>query len=75
MERRAFISGITLGLLAAPFAVGAQPAGKVYRIGYLGVAPIPPDDAFRAGLRDLGYLGARRGATNDSSAEDGENEP
>jgi hypothetical protein len=34
MDRRAFISGITLGLLAAPLAA-AQPAGKIARIGLL----------------------------------------
>ena len=33
MDRRAFISGIAGGLLAAPLAAEAQPAGKVYRIG------------------------------------------
>ena len=27
---------LTLGLLAAPLAAGAQPAAKVYRIGFLG---------------------------------------
>jgi hypothetical protein len=35
MERRAFISNVTLGLLAAPLAAEAQPVGKVYRIGLL----------------------------------------
>jgi hypothetical protein len=35
MNRRTFLCGLTLGTLAAPLAVGAQQAGKVYRIGYL----------------------------------------
>jgi hypothetical protein len=34
MDRRAFLG--TLALLAAPLAVEAQPAGKVYRLGFLG---------------------------------------
>jgi putative tryptophan/tyrosine transport system substrate-binding protein len=67
MDRRAFISGITGGLLAAPLAAEAQPAGKVYRIGFL--SPSSPSDperlaspfgegglaAFRQGMRDLSY--------------------
>ena len=35
MDRRTFLLE-TLGLLAAPLAAEAQPAGKVYRIGLLG---------------------------------------
>jgi putative tryptophan/tyrosine transport system substrate-binding protein len=48
---------LTLALLAAPLAAEAQQAGKVWRIGYL--EPSGPDrsnfEAFREGLRDLGY--------------------
>ena len=58
MDRRAFISGITLGLLAVPLAAGAQPAGKVYRIGVLlplGVTP-PILARFLGGMRDLGWV-------------------
>ena len=62
MDRRAFISGITGGLLAAPPAVGAQQASKIARIGYLATAlatyPHLPE-AFRQGLRDLGYVEGR----------------
>ena len=56
MERRTWLVG-SLGLLAAPLAVGAQPAGKTPRIGILrpGSPPDPLLDAFRQGLRDLGY--------------------
>jgi hypothetical protein len=35
MDRRTFISAVTLGLLATPAAAGAPTAGKVYRIGVL----------------------------------------
>ncbi len=48
-----------LGLLAEPLPAKAQKAGKVYRIGYLSsnVARIPHRiEAFRQGLRDLGYV-------------------
>ncbi|MBI3029723.1 MAG: ABC transporter substrate-binding protein [Candidatus Rokubacteria bacterium] len=53
---------LTLGILVAPLAAGAQPAGKVYRIGFLWDSPAAfPDaiEAFRQGLRDLGYVEGR----------------
>jgi putative ABC transport system substrate-binding protein len=60
MDRRAFVSGVTLGLLAAPLAAEGQQAGKVYRIGYLSSSlPSPKDpnlEAFVEKLRDLGYV-------------------
>ncbi len=48
-------------LLVAPLAAGAQPPAKVHRIGFLSpFSPIPQNshlfEAFRQGLRDLGYL-------------------
>ncbi|PYO01764.1 MAG: hypothetical protein DMD89_05350, partial [Candidatus Rokuibacteriota bacterium] len=55
IDRRTLLAG-TVSVLTMPFAAGAQPVGKVWRIGYLGVVPRPPDDAFRAGLRELGYI-------------------
>jgi putative ABC transport system substrate-binding protein len=58
--RRDFIRGIVLGLLASPLAAEAQPAAKMYRIGMLErTSPAinaPNFDAFRQGLRDLGYV-------------------
>jgi putative tryptophan/tyrosine transport system substrate-binding protein len=52
---------LTLSLLAAPLVTGAQPAGKVSRVGLLTSGPASPasmrsPEAFRAGLRDLGYV-------------------
>jgi putative tryptophan/tyrosine transport system substrate-binding protein len=59
MDRRAFLAGAA-ALLAAPLAAEAQPAGKVYRIGYLsfGTAAASANrvEALRAGLRELGYV-------------------
>ncbi|HXB04327.1 MAG TPA: ABC transporter substrate-binding protein, partial [Candidatus Angelobacter sp.] len=62
MDRRAFIGTIASTLLAAPLATEAQQAAKVTRIGYLATSPatIPHlREAFRQGLRDLGYVEGR----------------
>jgi putative ABC transport system substrate-binding protein len=59
MNRRAFISGITVGLLGAPLVAEAQPAGRVWRIAVLGNENNPPWEGFRQGLRDLGYVEGR----------------
>ena len=59
MNRRALITGV-LGFLAIPLAAKAQPAGKVYRIGFLGgtsrTANADMTNAFSQGLRELGYV-------------------
>ncbi len=52
---------LALGILAGPLSADAQQPGKVYRIGMLGISPEVPTtrpllDAFRQGLRDLGYV-------------------
>src|SRR5262249_44253888 len=58
MDRRAFIA-TAAALLAAPLAAEAQP-GKMYRIGYLSIAPAAAAahlrEAFRDGLRERGYV-------------------
>jgi putative ABC transport system substrate-binding protein len=60
MERRAFLAGTGAVLLAAPLAAGAQPAGKVPRVGYLSVFsasnPYPPSEVFWQGLHNLGWI-------------------
>jgi len=57
--RRAFI-GALAGLVFAPLAAEAQPAGKIYRIGMLETTSLASNaanlDAFRQGLRELGYV-------------------
>ena len=63
MRRREFVT-LLGGAAAWPLAARAQqPAAKVFRIGYLGLTtadslPKRPE-AFRAGLRDLGYQEGR----------------
>jgi len=62
IHRRTFLGTLTGGLLAAPLAAEAQQAGKVPRIGYLAVNPAANPhlhEAFRQGLRDLGYVEGR----------------
>ena len=60
MKRLPLIVTLALGTLLAPLAADAQQAGKVARIGYVGVSSasaVPhADEAFRHGLRDLGYV-------------------
>ncbi len=60
--RLRLIVTLALGILLAPLPAGAQPAGKVYRVGFLWESPaVFPDaiEAFRRGLRDLGYVEGR----------------
>jgi putative ABC transport system substrate-binding protein len=58
VNRRTFLGTLAGGLLAAPLASQAQQAGKVYRIGLLGLASASDRSgvaALREGLQDLGY--------------------
>jgi putative tryptophan/tyrosine transport system substrate-binding protein len=62
IDRRTFLAGTGAVLLAAPLAAEGQQAGKVWRIGWLGVTPptSPPlqrsSEAFLQGLRDHGFV-------------------
>jgi putative tryptophan/tyrosine transport system substrate-binding protein len=60
--RRAFLAG-TVTLLAASLAVEAQQSGKAARIGFLSSGSATGDprtrEAFRDGLRDLGWVEGR----------------
>jgi putative ABC transport system substrate-binding protein len=62
MERRTFMALVSGGLLAAPLIAEAQQAAKIARIGWLGNDPVGGphlSEAFRQGLRDLGYVEGR----------------
>jgi ABC-type uncharacterized transport system substrate-binding protein len=67
LPRRTFMAMLAGGCLAAPLAAEAQPAGKVYRVGFIfttspvsemaGPEPVHPlFRAFVQGLRALGYV-------------------
>ena len=63
MDRRAFISSVTGGLLVAPLAAAAPPPGRILRLGLLyGIKPTfdpasnPDDRALVEGLRANGYV-------------------
>src|SRR6266704_5359000 len=71
MDRRTFLAGTGAVLLVAPLAE-AQQAAKVPRIGYLSpnLAANPHvHEAFRQGLRDLGYVESRNVVIEYRSAE------
>jgi putative ABC transport system substrate-binding protein len=59
MDRRGFLLTSLAGAVAAPLAGEAQQADKIARIGYLApdrAASPRLNEAFRQGLRDLGYV-------------------
>jgi putative tryptophan/tyrosine transport system substrate-binding protein len=60
MDRRSFLGAITGGLLAAPRAAETQPATRTCRVGVLWFTfpsvSAPFFEAFRDGLRELGYV-------------------
>ena len=63
MHRRVFIFAATQALLAKPLAALGQQTRKVYRIGVLGGGTAAQSatrmDAFRQGLRELGWVNER----------------
>jgi putative ABC transport system substrate-binding protein len=62
MWRREFIGIGTVGVLAMPTSVKAQPTERMRRVGFLGMSPAsasPYFDQFRDALRDLGWTEAR----------------
>src|SRR6266849_10064568 len=63
MDRRTFIATSAIALLAAPLTADAQQAERAVTIGYLGNSSPTLEsnlvDAFRNGLRQLGYVEGR----------------
>src|SRR5437016_5076751 len=59
MERRTFMAMLAGSIVVVPLAVEAQQAAKLPRIGFLSLNLAPNahlHEAFRQGLRDLGYV-------------------
>jgi len=67
MERRTFLRALTVGLLAAPLAVEAQPSTTIPRIGLL--ADATPWEFLRLELRDLGYVEGKSIALEERSSQ------
>ena len=62
MRRRDLLALVTAAPALRPLAAAAQQSGKLHRIGFLWDGPaVFPDalEAFRQGLRDLGYVEGR----------------
>ena len=60
MDRRTFIAGLSIGLIAAPGATRSQvrPAARIGWVGgwYSPSAAASLLEAFRQGMRELGYV-------------------
>ena len=72
ITRRMFVGTLAGGIVVVPFAAEAQQAAKIARIGYLAnnlAANTPLHEAFRQGLRDLGYVEGRNVVIEYRSAE------
>jgi putative ABC transport system substrate-binding protein len=73
MDRRRFLVTSLAGAFAAPVAAGAQQAGKVFAIAFLGPTSssgyASQMKAFRGGLRDLGYVERKNLVIESRSAE------
>ena len=59
MNRRTFIGALAGGLVIARSVAEAQPAAKVYRIGYLSPGTAEPLRVLNEELRDLGFVEGR----------------
>jgi len=68
VERRTFIAGAGAVLLTVPLTTQAQRAGKVHLVGMIHTSSpdlhMPLVDAFRQGLRELGWVEGRTSSLN-----------
>ena len=75
MDRRAFLWALAGCVLVAPITAEAEQAGKVARIGWLAQGSPSTDastdsrEAFRQGMRELGYIEGQNMATEERWAE------
>ena len=71
ISRRVFIRAFPLGLLAVPVVTGAQHSTKIPRVGLLGGGSASSNavrnEAFRQGLRELGYVEGKNIVIDDFS--------
>jgi len=71
MRRIGLAVVLTFGLALAPLAAGAQPAARVYQIGFLSLSAGPMDlsENFVRGLRELGYVEGRTLSSSTGGSE------
>ena len=74
MDRRTFLAGTSVMLLAAPLVARAQAPATIPRVGFIeAISPSPGQptlNAFRQGLRELGYSEGRTIVIEDRWAEE-----
>ena len=72
-NRRKLVIALGAGALTAPFASYAQQQGKVWRIGFLWERDqsdyVPRFEAFKTGMRELGYIEGRSYSIEHRSAQ------
>jgi putative ABC transport system substrate-binding protein len=59
MRRREVTAGFAAAMAALPLRVGAQQAGRNYRVGILMDGPVPALNSFRRRMNELGYTEGR----------------
>jgi hypothetical protein len=73
LNRRQFLGTVSMSLLAAPIAAGAQPTEKVWRIGLVSVGTDPARPVrwqpFVETMRELGYVEGRNFAVKTAFAK------
>ena len=70
MNKKILVFVLAVVTLASDYLAEAQQAKKVSRIGILANVSAPPIDAFRQGLRDLGYVEGQNLTIEQRYAED-----
>ncbi len=79
LGRRRFMAATAGGLLAAPFAAIAQPAGKIYCVGLIFFSSDFTSPVvrvwFRIAMRDLGYIEVRILCWNSGTLRGGRSGP
>ena len=75
MNRRAFVTGLG-AVLATPVVAEAQQAGRIYRVAFLTVLPVPDlIAALRQGLRELGWNDGENFVLEERQSTSDENVP
>lgn len=69
IERLRVLLALAVGMLTLPSGTGAQPVGKIARVGVLSIVAGPSESPFAASLRDLGWIAGQNIVFEPRSAE------